>query len=303
MGNLGSSIVAYYCDLIKNRDDASFNTLMPSYLSYIEKEKLYLESNRIEKDKDYWESTFDSAPERTVLKSRKSNIVSAKSRRKTFIAPKKFAKKLRDYCAENKVTPYPLFLSALAMYINRVTEKEDIILGTPILNRLNHADKNTSGMFINTIPLRININSEDSFMNFSQSILNLCSTSYRHQKYPYDRVLKFVREKHNFSENLFDIVLSYQNSKFVKSSDVEYTTRWHFNEHQSNSLTVHINDRDDDGILIIDYDYHTDLYYDKEIEFIHQHMLSLLWHALDNPANLICKIEMLTENEKKKGII
>ena len=300
MGNLGSSIVAYYCDLIKNRDDASFNTLMPSYLSYIEKEKLYLESNRIEKDKNYWESTFDSAPERTVLKSRKSNIVSAKSRRKTFIAPKKFAKKLRDYCAENKVTPYPLFLSALAMYINRVTEKEDIILGTPILNRLNHADKNTSGMFINTIPLRININSEDSFMNFSQSILNLCSTSYRHQKYPYDRVLKFVREKHNFSENLFDIVLSYQNSKFVKSSDVEYTTRWHFNEHQSNSLTVHINDRDDDGILIIDYDYHTDLYYDKEIEFIHQHMLSLLWHALDNPANLICKIEMLTENEKKK---
>lgn len=110
----------------------------------------------------------------------------------------------------------------------------------------------------------------------------------------------FVREKHGFTDNLYDIVLSYQNSKFDKTHDVEYFTRWHFNGHQSNSLTIHINDRDEEGVLIIDYDYHSDLYYDEEIEFIHQHILSLLWHALDNPNNLICKIEMLTESEKKK---
>lgn len=300
MSFLGSSIVDYYCTIINNEDDASLNSKMPSYLSYIEREKLYIESNRIEKDRNYWEKTFDTAPESTVLKARKSNVISTKSKRKTFIAPKKFTNKLREYCSENKITPYPLFLSALAMYINRVTEKEDIILGTPILNRLNHADKNTSGMFISTIPLRINTCCNTAFSDFSQSILNLCSSSYRHQKYPYDRILKFVREKYGFMENLYDIVLSYQNSKFDKSHDVEYITRWHFNEHQSNSLTIHINDRDDEGILIINYDYHADLYYEKEIEFIHQHLLSLLWHALDNPNNMISKIEMLTENEKKK---
>lgn len=73
-----------------------------------------------------------------------------------------------------------------------------------------------------------------------------------------------------------------------------------FNGNQSNSLTIHINDRDNDGVLIFNYDYHSDLYYDKEIEFIHQHIISLLWHALDNPEKPVCKLEMLTEREKKR---
>jgi ABC-type branched-subunit amino acid transport system ATPase component len=65
-------------------------------------------------------------------------------------------------------------------------------------------------------------------------------------------------------------------------------------------LTIHVNDRDDEETVIIDYDYHKDLYYDKEIEFIHQHLLSLLWHALDNPGKRIYTIEMLPESEKRK---
>jgi len=300
MSLLGSSIVDYYCRLKKDPNDESVNNAMPSYTTFIENEQLYLKSDRYEKDKNFWEKTFETVPETTFLKVRQTNEFSTKSKRKTFIAPKKFTNKLREYCQENKITPYPLFLSALAMYINRITEKEDIIIGTPILNRLNRTDKNTAGMFVSTIPLRISVNSNESFSELSQRVLDLCVSSYRHQRYPYEHILKYVREKHNIKENLYDIVLSYQNSKFDKSFDVEYITRWHFNENQSNSFTMHINDRDNEGILIIDYDYHSDLYYDKEIEFIHQHVLSLLWHALDNPKKQICKIEMLTESEKNK---
>ncbi len=300
MSLLGSSIVNYYCELFKDQNNQIIDSTKPSYVSYIKNEQLYMESVRFEKDKNYWERTFDVAPECASLKNRSTNSFSLKTKRKTFILPKKFTKKLGTYCEENKITPYPLFISALAMYINRVTEKEDIVLGTPILNRLNHSEKNTAGMFISTIPLRISVNNGDSFSDLAFGILDLCSSCYRHQRYPYSHILNYVREKHSLKENLYDIVLSYQNSKFNKSFDVEYNTRWHFNEHQSNSLSVHINDRDDDGILIIDYDYHSDLYYDKEIEFIHQHIMSLLWHAIDNPSNLICKIEMLTESEKRK---
>jgi len=300
MSLLGSYIVDYYCRLKKDSNDDSVNNTMPSYTAFIENEQLYLKSDRYEKDKNYWEKTFETVPETTYLKVRQTNEFSTKTKRKTFILPKKFTNKLREYCQENKITPYPLFLSALAMYINRISEKEDIIIGTPILNRLNRADKNTAGMFVSTVPLRISVNSNEPFSDLSQKVLDLCVSSYRHQRYPYDHILKYVREKHNIKENLYDIVISYQNSKFDKSFDVEYITRWHFNENQSNSFTMHINDRDNEGILIIDYDYHSDLYYDKEIEFIHQHVLSLLWHALDNPKKQICKIEMLTENEKKK---
>ena len=300
MSLMGSSIVDYYCKLKNEITDESAYLPKPSYLSFVENDIAYKCSNRYEKDKLFWEQKFDAIPEATVLKTRKTNLFTAKSKRKTFVAPAKFVNKLKEYCREYKATPYPLFLSALCMYIYRVTSKEDIVLGTPILNRLNHADKNTSGMFISTIPLRVDINAEEHFLRLCERVQEACSAAYRHQRFPYDQILRFVRNKHDIKENLYDIVLSYQNTKFDKSYEVDYITRWHFNGYQPNSLTIHINDRDDEDTIIIDYDYHEELFYDKEIEFLHQHFLSLLWHALDNPQKMICKIEMLTESEKRK---
>ncbi len=295
-----NGIVSNYMNLKNGTYVEDVNQIVQSYISFIENEQIYKNTNRYQKDRIFWEQQFASPPEVTVLKTRKSNQISIKSKRKTFIAPKKFTNKLKTFCEENKITPYPLFLSALAMYINRTTEKENLIIGTPILNRLNQTEKNTVGMFISTIPLCINIKSEDSFSSFSQAISEICMAVYRHQRFSYEHILRNVREKYGLSENLYDVVLSYQNSKVNKESDSKCISRWHFSGYQSNSLTIHINDRDNEGVLILDYDYHSDLYYDKEIEFIHQHILSLLWHALDNPDNLICKIEMLTESEKKK---
>jgi amino acid adenylation domain-containing protein len=297
---LSCSLVMGYYKALKTGDIEQAEQIdIPSYISYVKSEMDYYKSNRMKKDAAFWEEVYDKPIEATVLKTRKTNLVSTESKRKTFVAPKKFVRKLRQYCAENRTTLYPLFLSALSMYVNRVTGKEDIIIGTPILNRLNQTEKNTVGMFVSTVPLRIKVSDETSFTEFSHSILQICSSSYRHQRYPYELILKKVREKHDFPGNLYDIVLSYQNSKYEKT-DIDYSTRWHFNGHQSNSLTIHVNDRDDDETVIIDYDYHKDLYYDKEIEFIHHHLLSLLWHALDNPEKKICTIEMLPESEKRK---
>ena len=62
---------------------------------------------------------------------------------------------------------------------------DDFVIGTPILNRLNFADKQTSGMFVSTIPLRISIPNNSSFIDFSKTIAQNCMSMLRHQKYPY----------------------------------------------------------------------------------------------------------------------
>lgn len=299
MSLLVNEILTFYSFLKKEEDIPCENN--PSYIDYIHAEAEYKKSNRFINDQQYWLDKFDPLPEITALKTKATNEKSSKSKRKTVLPPVKFVKKLREYCKENNTTPYPLFLAALSMYINRVTSKSDIVIGTPVLNRSNRKEKNTTGMFINTLPVRIIIDPDINFETFSKNVSIECMSLFRHQKYPYDILLKNIREKYNNSVILYDIVLSYQNSKMEKQvTDDQYMTRWHFNHHQVNSLTIHINDRDDEGRLIIDYDFHEDIYSVKEIEFLHTHMLSLLWHALDNPLRNIKKVEMLPESEKKK---
>ncbi len=298
MSLLGSQVMVYYSNL-KNGTEIS-NDDNPSYIKFINSEHSYLESDRLIKDRDYWNGVFEKYPSKIFLKDDANNI-SFKARRKTMLTPIKLTAKINQFCSEFKTSVFSLFTAALAMYINRVTAKEDIVLGTTTLNRSNVLEKSTVGMFNNITPMRINIS--DS-MDFTSLIGNVSSDGFkllRHQKYPYDLLLKEIREKHKIDDSVFNIVLIYQNSKFLKDIlEEQYFTRWHFNGYQVDSLHISINDRENEGHLIIDYDYHTDVFQAKEIEFIHQNIINILWHALDNPSKKISHLEMLSEKEKHR---
>lgn len=299
MSILGSQIVAHYIALESGATISDEPN--PDYLAILDTDEQYMQSQRFLKDKAYWEDKFSDHPEATRIKPPRSSVIDTRAQRKTLLTPVKLSNKIRQFCEENRVSVFTLFLSALCMYLNRTAEKEDIIIGTTLLNRSSQRDKNTVGMFTSIgAPIRVGINGDLDFKTFVKEMTGEAFSVLRHQKYPYNLLLEHVNRQHNLSGNLFDLVLTYQNSKMTKESEMEYVTRWHFPGHQLESLIININDRDDGGCLILDYDFLVDVFHIKEVEFIHQHLISLLWHALDNPLNKVSRLEMLSEKEKRR---
>jgi amino acid adenylation domain-containing protein/thioester reductase-like protein len=297
---LVNQVSEYYAALQESRPVDP--TSLPSYTSYIESEKKYLSSKRFESDKGYWEEKFENWEEVCTLKDRKKSGISSRAKRRTLVLPQKLSGKIHEYCLEKGVSEFSLFIAAVSMYLNRVAGKENVVLGTTLLNRTNAAEKNTAGMFASLgVPLCIPIRYDMNFDSFVELVSKEILSALRHQKYPYDMLLRYVREKKKTSDNLFDIVLTYQNSKFEKELfSGNYISRWHFSGHQIESLIVNLNAREHDGQLIVDYDYLVDLFCATEIDFIHQHIINLLWHALDNPLKEIEHLNMLSEMERKK---
>ena len=300
MSLLGNQVFEYYAALLEGCPVDS--SPLPSYTAYIENENKYLTSKRFENDKAYWEEKFEDWQEVCTLKDRKKSGISSRAKRRTLVLPQKLSTKIHEYCREKNVSEFSLFIAAVSMYLNRVAGKENLVLGTTLLNRSNAAEKNTAGMFASlAVPLCIPIRYDMNFDSFVELVSKEIVSALRHQKYPYDMLLRYVREKQKTSDNLFDIVLTYQNSKFEKNLfSGNYISRWHFNGHQVESLLINLNDREHDGQLIVDYDYLVDLFCATEIDFIHQHIINLLWHALDNPLKEIEHLNMLSEMERKK---
>lgn len=300
MSLLGNQVFEYYAAL--QEGCPVIPAPLPSYTTYIESEEKYLTSKRFESDKSYWEEKFEDWQEVCTLKNRKVIGISSRARRRTLVLPQKLSGKIHEYCREKGVSEFSLFIAAVSMYLNRVAGKENVVLGTTLLNRTNAAEKKTAGMFASlAVPLCIPIRYDMNFDSFVELVSKEILSALRHQKYPYDMLLRHVREQKKTTDNLFDIVLTYQNSKFEKELfSGNYISRWHFNGHQIESLIINLNDREHDGQLIVDYDYLTDLFCATEIDFIHQHIINLLWHALDNPLKEIERLNMLSEKERKK---
>lgn len=300
MGIVGNSIIEYYSKL-KNYMEIDFCP-RPSYKEFILKADGYQTSDRFKSDEEYWKARLADFTEITSLKPRKEMDIKAK--RKTFVLPKKLTDKLKRHCSENSVSEYSVFFAALLMYINRVASKDDITIGTPLLNRTNAREKEMFGMFASTaVPVRTKIREDMNFEELTGIISKEVLSVLRHQKYPYNLMQKFVHSSSGVNDALFDIVLSYQNSKFRNDFNERFFTRWHFSGYQIESLIININDRDNDDKFIIDYDFLVSLFSATEIDFIHQHIVSILWHALDNPKKRISRLEMISEIEKQRILI
>lgn len=290
---LSSKIVEIYCALLS---ESYTEKKAPSYLDYIEKEKQYFASKRYEQDRIYWQDKLKKFEDITTLKENKSDNTSIIANRKTFLVPEKLSRKMKDFCKENKTSEYTLFLAALAMYIKRTMDKDSMFFGTSLLNRTTADEKNTMGMFTSAaVPVYAELDDNMNFSDLISTISKELLSVFKHQKFPYSEIIKSVNKT-----KLFDIVLNYQNAKLDRDVNMKYFSRWNFSGTQIESLIININDRDGEGKLIIDYDYLAELFYAKEIDFIHKHIINILWHALDNPMKKIADLEMLSEEEKNK---
>ena len=150
-------------DILRIYSELKNNTYVPkaspSYINYINNEKEYINSEKYLKDKAYWNETFKTVPEVATIPSIKgNNTQSYKSTREKIIIPDNEINKIKEFCTNNKISVYNFFMAIYSLYVGRVSNLDDFIIGTPILNRTNFEQKHTSGMFISTAPLRINLN-------------------------------------------------------------------------------------------------------------------------------------------------
>ena len=295
---VGDQVVHIYKKL--SEDTSYSHENMPSYTDFIKKDTGYADSEKYVKDREFWLNEFHDIPDTASIKTRKKKNTSITASRKSFYLPEKLVAKLRSYSLQNGKSVFALFLSALAIYMNRVTEKEDLVIGIPSLNRSGIKEKSMFGLFVTTIPIVLSIPEEDTYMNFSDQVMRKWRSILRHHKYPVSQIMKDIRECHPGTEKIYDVVLSYQNAKFTKHDiDKSFHSAWHFSGEQNESLCIHINDREDDDQILIDYDYLTDIFYGKDIEALHDHMIRILWHGLDAARDRkVRDLEMVSEKEK-----
>lgn len=291
------NVVKYYSNLLKGQDIEESNF---SYIDYIMSENEYRNSDKFNKDKEYWEEVFDSCPEIASLKSlAKPNSNEAK--RKTFKLDKLKSEYITTFCKENKISPFTLFMGLFSIYLGRCSNLNEVIIGTPILNRSSFKEKHTAGMFISTVPFKIKLDDSLSFSDFIKNVYNDQMLLFRHKKYPYDSILKYVRENFNMNENLYTTIISYQNARTEsKKLDIDYQSNWQFSNCINEPLDFHVYDMDDTGELTLFYDYQIELFEEYEIENIHKRLMFMLDEVTKDFNILLKNIEIITEEERNQ---
>ena len=297
MGLVAKGALEEYHSLINKEELPLTDT---SYIQYIEAEKEYKQSKKHEADKEYWNTMFENIPEQATIPGGKKAFkeFSCDGKREIFWLDEDIVKRMNAFCSKNKISAFNFLMAIYAIYLGRVSNIKEFVIGTPILNRANYREKQTMGMFINSVPVKINIKDEESFAFFSHTIGKNMLGNLKHQKYSYNQILEDLRNKNANLPSLYNVVISYQITKAVDKEYGNYKTDWIFNGYVSDDLEIHITDLNDTGKLKINYDFPINKYTEEDIKNLHYRILYMINQVLDNEELLTSNIEIVTKEEK-----
>lgn len=289
----------YYSALVNGHE---LGGVPPSYLEFLQDEAEYRESNRFQKNRDFWLERFQNIPQAVTPSPKTDSSRQAAGVRYRVLLDEETTRRVNEYVKATGSSVYTFFTAVYFTYLYRVSGSTDIIIGTPVLNRGNARQKETIGMFVSTMPFRVLIDEEVTFAAFLKTILDEQRAYYRHQRYPMDLLVKDLELARRGNQKLFEVSLSYQNSTYQPYFNGSYPIEldWIFNGFEENSLTVHINDRMEKGELIIDFDYALDAFDQSDIERLSNHLLQLVQAVLDEPGQELWQIPYMSPSERER---
>ncbi|KEQ22023.1 hypothetical protein ET33_27990, partial [Paenibacillus tyrfis] len=298
MGIFVEKITENYLSLLKGEEPQP--TELYSYIDYIETEQSYEQSERYQKDRAYWLDKFSYLPEITGLEAYNPLTLSTEAKRAEFTVDTVLYNDLKVFCKENNIGLFSFFMASMYIYIHKVTNQQDIVIGASYANRTTKKEKNTMGMFVSTAATRGNVDPELGLLGFIQTVSKEQISILRHQRYPYNQLIQDLRALHHSPDlqRLFGISMEYRQLDREDMGGVEIQTDYDFNGEEVNDMLLRIVELLDEHRLVFHVDYRTHLFEETEIAGFIQHLLTIVKYMIYKPHQKISDLSLISEEEK-----
>jgi amino acid adenylation domain-containing protein/non-ribosomal peptide synthase protein (TIGR01720 family) len=131
----------------------------------------------------------------------------------SFVLPPSLAAALRARGRQEDVTLFMLLLAVFQILLARYSGQAEIVVGTPIANRIRVETEGLIGFFANTLVLRTNLAGNVRCSSIFQRVREVCLAAYAHQDLPFEQLVEELQPVRDLSRNpLFQVMFVLQNT-------------------------------------------------------------------------------------------
>ncbi|MGH3722096.1 MAG: non-ribosomal peptide synthetase [Pseudonocardiaceae bacterium] len=126
---------------------------------------------------------------------------------------------IKGLCRNQGATLYMVLLTGFAALLHRYSGQDDILVGSPTANRDNPQIKPLIGLFVSTLPLRVDTSGNPSFAELLHRVRDVSLGAFAHQHIPLGKIVEEVAPQRDPSGNpLFRVIFALQN---IDRPDIE----------------------------------------------------------------------------------
>ncbi|MFD9076909.1 non-ribosomal peptide synthetase, partial [Streptomyces lasiicapitis] len=186
-----------------------------------------------------------------------------------------------------------------AVYLNRATGAEDVVVALPVFGRSGGPQRQTPGMATNLLPIRLAVRSSMTVQELVRQVSVQVRGALRHQKYRYEDMLRDLRliGRGNLASMVVNVVpYAYDFSFGDCEVRAHALSSGHFND-----VAFCVYDRYADGRIEIATDASPELYSQDENQRHTDRLHNVLtWLATAAPEDHVGRVEILDETERRQ---
>jgi amino acid adenylation domain-containing protein len=269
---------------------------LPSFKDYVEYEKEYRHSVRYRQAENYWKTKLEGAAKPLSYYGKRSEKKSTLSRKFTCELGVERTLKLRQLASREEMSVkterasmFNIFAGVLLTYLYRVTGERIVSVGVPFHNRRLETFRNTIGLLMEVLPLRIAIERHDTFMSLSRKIASEAYSAFRNC-----HSLGNSRES-----RLYDVLLNYDLLSFSRFNGLPVRLERIYLDHETHSIVLRIRDYCKSDSLVIDFEFHRDVFDESDCQRAIEHFVRTLDAFLDDPCRPVEDVNLLSHHEKE----
>lgn len=256
------------------------------------------------KDLDYWKEKLQNPQLLDFSTHMRPSVLSTEGKRVHFkfnIIAWEYLKRLAQ---QHETTSFVALVTAFKIFLSKYADQNDILIGTAHSGREHGINENTTGFFVNTIPLRTVLEQQKDFLYNLTKVNQTCMDAFSHQNVPFEWIVEHSKAERFLNRNpLFQIMMVLQNADETAlpnmGDGVEIAP--YKVDPESAMFDMVWNFKEDDG-LSVDVDYNVELFMHCEVESFLRAFDVLLRELQHKEFQTISDLSLHTSQDKTEVI-
>ena len=296
IGLLVDEFINRYSAILKG-DKIPLPKLSIQYADYAYWQRNWLQGGVLQQQLDYWSQQLKQLPQvhNLPLDFERPQVQTFNGALHHFVIDSKISKSLNDIALENQVTLFMLIHAMFSILLSRYSNSTDIVIATPVANRLQKELEPIIGFFINTLVLRVDCSNNPDFTTFLKQVKNTNLDAQVNQDVPFEHLVDKISPVRSTAHNaLFQIMLSMDNNEKIELNLPDVKLSPQINDHISAKFDLILNIHQGDELNAF-FQYNTDLFSAKTMAGFAASMQMLFESIVRDRTQKINQIAMISE--------
>ena len=235
---------------------------------------------------DYWVKRLSGASALTELPTDRPHPErpSYRGARMTASLPGELRAALHKTALASGATLYMVLVAALQVLLHRHSQQEDVLIGSPLANRMNQKFENTVGCLINNVVLRGVLERDMPFREYLKQVKGTVLEAHDHSAPPFDLVVEALRpERTPRHAAVFQVLFTLMSFPDNDGSPKGITTTPIPIDTGATRFDLSVEMAEYRGVLKTSYEYSSDLFDAATIARLHERYETLLRSIVQDP--------------------